>query len=78
VNSTLSAPHKFEVLNGVRYVRVAWCNPDLLHRFVEEFARWTNERMAFFIFAITRLLSDEHYFCTSGAFAEDCLGGILV
>src|ERR1700704_1939214 len=78
VQATLALWLPFEVLDGVGDIDAAAIDPRLLERLVEDTSGGADERFAFLVLAIARLLSDEHDLGVLGAFAEDGLGAGLV
>ena len=63
------------MLHDISDIDAGSINPGLLEGVVQQFSRRPDERPALDVFAITRLLANEHDFGVLGAFAEDGLRG---
>src|SRR5581483_557648 len=78
VNAPLPARFPLEMLHDVRDVHTAAIDARLVERFVEKAARRSDEGAACEIFAIARLLADQHDGRALPALAEDGLCAELV
>jgi hypothetical protein len=77
VNPPLAARLPLEVLHHVGEIHIAEIDAGILERVTQQLAGWTDERFAFEIFSIARLLADEHDAGAARAVPEHRLRGVL-
>src|SRR2546423_1894133 len=76
VKAPLAARLPLEVLYGVRYVDVVALHSGGLERAVEKPSGGADERQAFLVLLVARLLADQHDASVGRAGAEHRLGGV--
>src|SRR3954466_15274685 len=70
MDATLAAWLPLKMLDRVADVNQAAIDAGFIKSFVEHRSGWTDERAAFQIFFVTRLLAHEHYLCVRATFAK--------
>jgi hypothetical protein len=73
VDAALAAFDELEMFDRVRDIDVARIDPGVMHRSMQKLPGGSDERMTLAIFAIARLLADEHHARVRRPFAEDRL-----